>query len=142
MGTICRDPTLAVWLPAGSPEVELILTAGFSARLPGAAAPAPRACPAAGTPAGILIVFSLDIRRRSPLMPHSQSRLHLLRLNTGAPASAPSQFNPLTLFYFQKLCLEEYEKHRQCNYLQRTVFMRNRYRCAFFFFFLRNGRFL
>lgn len=120
-------------LPAGSPEVELILTAGCSARLPGAAAPAPsRARPAAGTPAGILIVLSLDIRRCSPSMPRSQSRLHLLGLNTGAPASSPSQFNPLTSFYFQKLCLEDYEKHRQGNYLQRTVFMRNRYGCGFF----------
>lgn len=61
-------PFPALGLPAGSPEVELSLTAwaglGSSEQLPRLS---PRARSAAGTPAGIVIVLIPNIRRRSPL---------------------------------------------------------------------------
>lgn len=76
-------------LPAGSPEVELSLTAWAQLSSPEQLPQlSPRACPAAGTPPGIVIVLSLNIRRCSPLQPHLQSEPHLLRLSTGAPTAS------------------------------------------------------
>ena len=47
-----------------------------------------RACPAAGTPPGIVIVLSLYIRRSSPSQSHLQAEPHLLRLSAAAPAAS------------------------------------------------------
>lgn len=115
-------------LPAGSPEVEHSLTAraqlGSPEQLPQLS---PRACPAPGTPPGIVILPSPNIRRCSPLQSHLQSVPHLLRLSTGGPTATECEtvlHGALSIYYFnfififQKLCLEQYDKHRQGNYLQ------------------------
>ena len=75
-------------LPAGSPEVELSLTAWAQLSSPEQLPQlSPRACPAPGTPRGIVILPSPNIRRCSPLQPHLQSAPHLLRLSTGGPTA-------------------------------------------------------
>lgn len=75
-------------LPAGSPEVELSLTAWAQLSSPEQLPQlSPRACPAPGTPRGIVILPSPNIRRCSPLQPHLQSVPHLLRLSTGGPSA-------------------------------------------------------
>lgn len=94
-------------LPAGSPEVELSLTAwaqlGSPEQLPQLS---PRVCPAPGTPPGIVILPSPNIRRCSPLQPHLQSAPHLLGLSARGPmlqnarlcSAVHYQFNALTSF--------------------------------------------
>lgn len=75
-------------LPAGSPEVELSLTAWAQLCSPEQLPQlSHRACPAPGTPPGIVILPSPNIRRCSPSQPHLQSAPHLLRLRTGGPTA-------------------------------------------------------
>lgn len=115
-------------LPAGGPEVELSLTAwaqlSSQEQVPRCS---PRACPAPGAPPGIVILPSPNIRRCSPLAvpftihsPPAQAQHRRSRCYKIQVCAARCIINlPLKLsFHSQKLCLEQYDKHRQGNYLQ------------------------
>lgn len=104
-------------IPAGSPEVELSLTAWAQLSSPEQLPHlSPRACPAPGAPSGIVILPSPSIRRCSPFQPGLQSTPHLLRLSTRGPTATEYgrvcsvmhyQFNTLTSFSFSEALFRE-----------------------------------